>query len=128
MLSVYFLTLVLVLPVLIITEKKSNSLRRSNNLAILYTIIVFLLIMGLRDNATISILNGRQSDEYNYRRAFELLTGTDFTLYNVKSFEWVRYIIDWILANTFKNSQVWVFVYAFITNVLFVKAIKKYIK
>lgn len=128
MLNVYFLTLLLVIPVLVSVEKRSNISKRANRFAVWYTIIIFLIIMGFRDNATISILNGRQSDEYNYRKAFELLIGSSFSLKNIQSLEWARYLLDWLLANIFKNSQTWVFVYAAITNILFVKAIRRFIQ
>ncbi|ANU17909.1 hypothetical protein BBI11_13090 [Planococcus maritimus] len=131
MIIAYLVALILVMPILVIHElmmKSKNSKRKEYTMVMIYTVIIFLVITGLRDTATISIEHYRQSDELTYRRTFDMLIGTRFSLLNVNSFEWLRYVLDWTLANVFKSSQIWVFTYAFITNFLYVYAIRKYVK
>lgn len=132
MIIVYLLALLLVIPVLIIQEVLSNKTinNRKNRYSIVSWYVIFILVMiaGLRDTASISLEFSRQSDEFAYRQAFNLLIGAPFSLSNIISFEWGRYFLDWTLANLFKDSQMWVFTYALISNVLFVKAIKRYVK
>jgi transmembrane protein EpsG len=131
MILAYLMALILVVPVLIFHELMSkNNKAKIKRYTIVagYVLLVFVIIVGLRDTASISIEYMRQSDEFRYRKAFDLLVGTPFSFSNVTSFEWGRYILDWTLANIFKDSQIWVFTYALITNYLYIKAIKKYVK
>ncbi|WP_331700601.1 EpsG family protein [Paenibacillus sp. IITD108] len=128
------MALILVIPNLILQENliksnmKINTQKSGNNILIYYVLIVFVIIIGLRDTASISLDHFRQSDELNYRNAFNLLIGSTFSLANITSYEWARYLLDWSLANLFKHSQVWVFIYALITNYVFIKAINKYVQ
>ena len=131
MLTVYLIALVLAVPVLVLQEvisKKDRKTRSRYTVVAWYVIFLFVVLVGLRDTATISIQHFRQSDELAYRIAFDLLIGTPFSLANVASFEWGRYVLDWTLANIFKDSQMWVFTYALLTNYLFVQSIRKYVK
>ncbi|TYS69704.1 EpsG family protein [Sutcliffiella horikoshii] len=131
MITAYFLALLLVVPILVLRElfsKDSKGRNEKYTIVMWYVVFIFVIITGLRDTATISVDLLRQSDEYNYRQAFYQLINTPFSLSNVNSFEWGRYLFDWTLANFFKDSQVWVFSYALLTNILFVKTIRKYVK
>lgn len=122
MIKIYIISLILITP-LFFLEKKINK-----NLKMGYIFFVFLLIMGFRDNATISILNFRQSDEYSYRMAFNRLINSPINFKNIKSLEIGNYLLTWTMANIFKNSQSWIFLYSAITNYLFLNFIKKYVK
>jgi transmembrane protein EpsG len=131
MIIAYLMALILVVPVLVLQELMSKNKKGRNErytIVAWYVILVFVIIVGLRDTASISVEYFRQSDEFRYRKAFDLLIGTPFSLSNITSFEWGRYFLDWTLANIFKDSQMWVFSYALITNYLYVKTIKKYVK
>ncbi|MGG3940326.1 EpsG family protein [Peribacillus psychrosaccharolyticus] len=132
MITAYLMAIILVIPVLILHEILSSN-RKGNNhsrysIVAWYVILVFVIIIGLRDLASISIEHFIHNDEYQYRKSYDLLIGTPFTLSNINSYEWGRYLLDWTLANVFKNSQMWVFCYALITNYLYVRTIKRYVK
>ncbi|MGO2118134.1 MAG: EpsG family protein [Fusobacterium sp.] len=122
MIKIYLISLILIIPLFFFEKKMSKNLR------MYYIFFIFLLIMGFRDNATISVLNLRQSDEYNYRMFFEKLVNSKINLSNAKSFEIGNYMVTWLMANIFKFSQSWIFLYSFITNYLFLRFIKIYIK
>lgn len=116
MLNIYFITLAFIIPFCLLKKNK-----------MMYMFIIIIFIMGFRDNATISVANFRQSDEYAYRNFFNSLIGTPFDITNIKSLEWVRYLLDWTIANTIGNSQVWIFIYSLITNFLFLRFIHIYV-
>ena len=133
MISAYITALILVMPVLLVQEKMNSTKQGEknngyNNKIIWYIILIFVLIVGFRDTATIAIRSFGENDEVRYRYYFNLFINTPFSLSNIDSYEWGRYFLDWTLANIFKNFQAWVFTYAIITNILFVKAINKYVK
>lgn len=132
MVLVYWTVLILTLPLLFFfklkNSKKKGNQKYLNFLIYVYTIFVLTFFAGFRDIASITLDELRFNDEFRYRSYFNSLIGTEFSLMNIQSFEWGRYILDWSLANTFKDSQVWIFVYAFLTNIIFLKSIKKYIQ
>lgn len=132
MINVYFYSLILTVPLTYLIEKiKFNSIKNRNIISIIlffYTLIILVAISGFRDTATISIFNSRQSDEFNYRNSFNMLIGSQFDFSNVKSYEWLRYLIDWTLTNVSENSQIWVFTYALFTNFFILYTIYKYSK
>lgn len=120
MILLYLLTLILVIPGFYLFKK-------NNKLGIAYILISLILITGFRDSATINYINYKLVDEYRYRNAFNSLIGTNFNLANMKNLEWLFYIINWNLANIFKNSQLMIIFYSILTNTLFIKAIYKYV-
>lgn len=129
---IYFAVLILVIPPLFLLNqkdfKKNKNKKYLNSLIYCYLIFVFVFFAGLRDIASITLNEIRTNDEYRYRVYFDSLMGTSFSFNKISSFEWGRYIVDWTLANLFKDSQFWIFFYAFFTNILFISAIKKYVK
>lgn len=133
MLFAYIITLFLVLPILLVHNKITKSKENKkqgylNILVICYVILIFILVTGFRDIASVSKGLLSINDEYRYRLAFNSLINTPFSFSNVNSYEWARYVLDWTIANFFGDSQMWVFIYALITNILFVRTINKYVK
>lgn len=132
MINAYFYSLILTVPLTYLIEKiKFNSTKNRNIIFIIlffYTLVTLVIISGFRDTATISIFNSRQSDEFNYRNSFNMLINSPFNFSDVKSYEWLRYLIDWTLSNISENSQIWVFTYALFTNFFILYTIYKYSK
>lgn len=112
----------------VIFGKRDESNKIILNKYFVFFLILFLAsISGFREILVNNI--GRNTDEYRLRVVFDSLIGSGFDFSRIKLLsEPGNYILFWVLANTVKNSQWFVLIYALITNLLIIKSFEKYTK
>lgn len=102
---------------------RQRELRRErlSSMWVMILMAFLIIISGLR------YMNYDQSDENNYRYMVDSTMGQDFDRSEFGwNKEWLFYVLVWVSANVFNDSQALIFISALITNVLIVWFFAKY--